>query len=47
MIGKGYTVKVQMMEMSMVSGSYYATKVRIRTQSAPNPLIDAVQGNII
>ena len=45
MIGKGYTVKSAMMEMSMVSEGYYATKSAWQlnqTYGAKTPIIDAV-----
>jgi glycerol-3-phosphate dehydrogenase (NAD(P)+) len=44
MIGKGYTVKSAMMEMSMVSEGYYATKALKLNQGygAKTPIIDAV-----
>ena len=45
MIGKGYTVKSAMMEMSMVSEGYYATKSTWQlnqTYGAKTPIIDAV-----
>ncbi|MCG9792041.1 NAD(P)H-dependent glycerol-3-phosphate dehydrogenase [Flavobacterium algicola] len=45
MIGKGYTVKSAMMEMSMVSEGYYATKSAYKlneTYGAKTPIIDAV-----
>jgi glycerol-3-phosphate dehydrogenase (NAD(P)+) len=45
MIGKGYTVKSAMMEMSMVSEGYYATKSAYKLNQgygAKTPIIDAV-----
>jgi glycerol-3-phosphate dehydrogenase (NAD(P)+) len=45
MIGKGYTVKSAMMEMSMVSEGYYATKSAYNLNQgygAKTPIIDAV-----
>jgi glycerol-3-phosphate dehydrogenase (NAD(P)+) len=45
MIGKGYTVKNAMMEMSMVAEGYYATKVLYKLNQgygAKTPIIDAV-----
>jgi glycerol-3-phosphate dehydrogenase (NAD(P)+) len=45
MIGKGYTVKSAMMEMSMVAEGYYATKsayLLIEKNKAKTPIIDAV-----
>jgi len=45
MIGKGYTVKSAMMEMSMVAEGYYATKsaYKINQKNGANtPIIDAV-----
>lgn len=45
MIGKGYTVKSAMMEMSMVSEGYYATKSAWQlnqSYGAKTPIIDAV-----
>lgn len=45
MIGKGYTVQSAMMEMSMVSEGYYATKSAYklnRGYKAKTPIIDAV-----
>ncbi|CAM3942122.1 NAD(P)H-dependent glycerol-3-phosphate dehydrogenase [Flavobacterium branchiophilum] len=45
MIGKGYTVKSAMMEMSMVAEGYYATKSAWKlnqTYKASTPIIDAV-----
>jgi glycerol-3-phosphate dehydrogenase (NAD(P)+) len=45
MIGKGYTVKSAMMEMSMVSEGYYATKSTWQlnqSYGAKTPIIDAV-----
>lgn len=45
MIGKGYTVKSAMMEMSMVAEGYYATKSAYKinqTNGAFTPIIDAV-----
>ncbi len=45
MIGKGYTVKSAMMEMSMVAEGYYATKSAFelnRNYGAKTPIIDAV-----
>lgn len=47
MIGKGYTVKSAMIEMSMVAEGYYATKSAHRiTQEnkAKTPIIDTVYG---
>ena len=47
MIGKGYTVKSAMMEMSMVAEGYYATKsaYKINQKNGANtPIIDAVYG---
>ncbi len=45
MIGKGYTVKSAMMEMSMVAEGYYATKSAYalnKNYGADTPIIDAV-----
>jgi glycerol-3-phosphate dehydrogenase (NAD(P)+) len=45
MIGKGYTVKSAMMEMSMVAEGYYATKSAYKLNQgygADTPIIDAV-----
>ncbi|MGB0778403.1 MAG: NAD(P)H-dependent glycerol-3-phosphate dehydrogenase [Flavobacteriaceae bacterium] len=45
MIGKGYTVKSAMMEMSMVAEGYYATKsafILNQTHQANTPIIDTV-----
>jgi glycerol-3-phosphate dehydrogenase (NAD(P)+) len=45
MIGKGYTVKSAMMEMSMVAEGYYATKSAYKinqTNGARTPIIDSV-----
>jgi glycerol-3-phosphate dehydrogenase (NAD(P)+) len=45
MIGKGYTVKSAMMEMSMVAEGYYAVKSAYKlnlTYGAKTPIIDAV-----
>jgi len=47
MIGKGYTVKSAMMEMSMVAEGYYATKTAYKLKSnfknkVRTPIIDAV-----
>ena len=45
MIGKGYTVKSAMMEMSMVAEGYYATKSAYtinQEHNAKTPIIDAV-----
>jgi glycerol-3-phosphate dehydrogenase (NAD(P)+) len=45
MIGKGYTVKSAMMEMSMVAEGYYATKSAFllnQKNNAKTPIIDAV-----
>lgn len=45
MIGKGYTVKSAMMEMSMVSEGYYAAKSAYKLNQAygaKTPIIDAV-----
>lgn len=47
MIGKGYTVKSAMMEMSMVAEGYYAAKSAHKLNSqleAKTPIIDAVYG---
>ncbi|MDO9039105.1 MAG: glycerol-3-phosphate dehydrogenase, partial [Lutibacter sp.] len=47
MIGKGYTVKSAMMEMSMVAEGYYATKSAFlinEKNKAKTPIIDAVYG---
>ena len=47
MIGKGYTVKSAMMEMSMVAEGYYATKSAYlinEKNKAKTPIIDAVYG---
>ena len=47
MIGKGYTVKSAMMEMSMVAEGYYATKSAFeinQKNKANTPIIDAVYG---
>ena len=45
MIGKGYTVKSAMMEMSMVAEGYYASKSAFelnQNHGAKTPIIDAV-----
>jgi glycerol-3-phosphate dehydrogenase (NAD(P)+) len=45
MIGKGYTVKSAMMEMSMVAEGYYAVKSAYKLNQAygaNTPIIDAV-----
>ena len=45
MIGKGYTVKSAMLEMSMVAEGYYATKSAYKINQkneAKTPIIDAV-----
>jgi glycerol-3-phosphate dehydrogenase (NAD(P)+) len=45
MIGKGYTVKSAMLEMSMVAEGYYATKSSYKIKNkngARTPIIDAV-----
>ena len=45
MIGKGYTVKSAMMEMSMVAEGYYAVKSAYKLNQAygaTTPIIDAV-----
>ena len=45
MIGKGYTVKSAMFEMSMVAEGYYATKSAYKInqeKGAKTPIIDAV-----
>jgi glycerol-3-phosphate dehydrogenase (NAD(P)+) len=45
MIGKGYTVKSAMMEMSMVAEGYYAVKSAYKLNQnyqAKTPIIDAV-----
>ena len=45
MIGKGYTVKSAMMEMSMVAEGYYAAKSAYKLNKeygAKTPIIDAV-----
>jgi glycerol-3-phosphate dehydrogenase (NAD(P)+) len=45
MIGKGYTVKSAMMEMSMVAEGYYATKSAYKINlenGAHTPIINAV-----
>jgi glycerol-3-phosphate dehydrogenase (NAD(P)+) len=45
MIGKGYTVKSAMMEMSMVAEGYYAVKSAHKLNQdykAKTPIIDAV-----
>jgi len=45
MIGKGYTVKSAMMEMSMIAEGYYATKsayLLIKKNKTNTPIIDAV-----
>ena len=45
MIGKGYTVKSAMLEMSMVAEGYYATKSAFKIKEgngAKTPIIDAV-----
>ena len=45
MIGKGYTVKSAMFEMSMIAEGYYATKSAYKIKSengAKTPIIDAV-----
>jgi glycerol-3-phosphate dehydrogenase (NAD(P)+) len=47
MIGKGYTVKSAMMEMSMIAEGYYATKSAFlinEKNKAKTPIIDAVYG---
>ncbi len=47
MIGKGYTVKSAMFEMSMVAEGYYATKsayIINQEKGAKTPIIDAVYG---
>jgi glycerol-3-phosphate dehydrogenase (NAD(P)+) len=47
MIGKGYTVKSAMMEMSMVAEGYYAVKSAYKLNQeygAKTPIIDAVYG---
>jgi len=47
MIGKGYTVKSAMMEMSMVAEGYYATNSAYKLNEglrAKTPIIDAVYG---
>lgn len=47
MIGKGYTVKSAMMEMSMVAEGYYAAKSAYKLNKdleAKTPIIDAVYG---
>lgn len=47
MIGKGYTVKSAMMEMSMVAEGYYATKSAFKLNEkhgAKTPIVDAVYG---
>lgn len=49
MIGKGYTVKSAMMEMTMVAEGYYATKSAFEIKAkfkkkARTPIIDAVYG---
>ena len=47
MIGKGYTVKSAMMEMSMVAEGYYATKsayIINQKNKAKTPIINAVYG---
>ncbi|MCF6214062.1 MAG: glycerol-3-phosphate dehydrogenase, partial [Flavobacteriaceae bacterium] len=47
MIGKGYTVKSAMMEMSMVAEGYYATKSAYfinQKNGANTPIIDTVYG---
>jgi len=47
MIGKGYTVKSAMLEMSMVAEGYYATKSAYKLnleKGARTPIIDAVYG---
>ncbi|NBL65410.1 NAD(P)H-dependent glycerol-3-phosphate dehydrogenase [Flavobacterium sp. NST-5] len=47
MIGKGYTVKSAMMEMSMVAEGYYATKSAYKLNEnlgAKTPIINAVYG---
>ncbi len=47
MIGKGYTVKSAMMEMSMVAEGYYATKSAYKLNEdlgAKTPIINAVHG---
>ncbi len=45
MIGKGYTVKSAMLEMSMVAEGYYATKSAYKIKEgngAKTPIIDTV-----
>jgi glycerol-3-phosphate dehydrogenase (NAD(P)+) len=45
MIGKGYTVKSAMMEMSMIAEGYYASKSAYlinKKNKATTPIIDAV-----
>jgi len=45
MIGKGYTVKSAMMEMSMVAEGYYATKSAFlinEKNKAKTPILDSV-----
>ena len=45
MIGKGYTVKSAMMDMSMIAEGYYATKSAYQLNQeygAKTPIIDAV-----
>ena len=45
MIGKGYTVKSAMLEMSMVAEGYYATKSAYninQKNDADTPIIDSV-----
>ncbi len=47
MIGKGYTVKSAMMEMSMIAEGYYATKSAYKikeSNGAKTPIIDTVYG---
>jgi len=47
MIGKGYTVKSAMMEMSMIAEGYYATKSAYKIKKdngAKTPIIDTVYG---
>ena len=50
MIGKGYTVKSAMMEMSMVAEGYYATKSAYALNKAKDkkkaktPIINAIYG---
>jgi len=47
MIGKGYTVKSAMLEMSMIAEGYYATKSAYELNmknGAKTPIIDIIYG---